>query len=176
MVSKNLGYYLATISIFILMKLGFVLASNKDVLFLLKPTNKLVGLLLGSHSVYQKDIGYYHSMLNISIDKSCSGFNFWCLSFLAFTHLLLKLSNQKTHKILSVVLALLVTYLLTIFVNTSRIYVSIIIQSQTKELFLNQQGIIHESIGIVTNLTFLILFYILIEKFTIKPHSYEKLT
>lgn len=174
--NKDILYYLIAFGVFVLMKFGFTMADNRGMLFLLKPTNKLIGFLMGSTSVYLEGEGYYHSNLNIYIGKSCSGFNFWCLSFLTFTYLVVKVFNKPIHKILSIPLVLMVTYLLTVFVNTSRIYASILIQNQTKNIFLNQQDIIHESIGIVTNLTFLILFYILIEKLTKNKHCYEKLT
>jgi hypothetical protein len=48
-------------------------------------------------------------------------------------------------------------------VNTSRILISILVQSKTVLIFKDHQGAIHEAIGIVTNLTFLILAYLLME-------------
>lgn len=170
--NKNTPYYLTAIGLFILMKFAFTLADNNDLTFLIKPTDKLVGLLTGSHSVFFSDKGYYHEHLNIIIDKSCSGFNFWILCFLLFTYLTVKHFDNSLHKFLAIPTALIGAYLLTIFVNTSRIFASIVVQTQTKNLFINQQHIIHEAIGIITNLTFLILAYVLIEKLLIhKPHN-----
>lgn len=165
--NKNIPYYLTAVGLFILLKFGFTLADNNDLTFLLIPTDKLVGLLTGSHSVYLSDSGYFHEHLNIIIDKSCSGFNFWILSFLLFTFLTLKHFGRTLNKILIIPTALIVAYLLTIFVNTSRIFASIVLQTQVKNFFMHQQHIVHEAIGIVTNLTFLILAYILIEKLLI---------
>ena len=156
---------MTAVGLFILLKFGFTLADNNDLTFLLKPTDKLVGLLTGSQSVYISDNGYFHEHLNIIIDKSCSGFNFWILCFLLFTYLTVKHIDKSTHKFLTIPTALFVAYVLTIFVNTSRIFVSIVVQSQTKSIFLNHQDILHEAIGITTNLTFLVLAYVLIEKF-----------
>ncbi len=163
--NKNISYYLTAVGLFILLKFGFTLADNNDLTFLLKPTDKLVGLLTGSQSVYISDSGYFHEHLNIIIDKSCSGFNFWILCFLLFVYLTVKHYNSPIQKSLSLPTSLFVAFVLTIFVNTSRIFVSIVVQSQTKSIFLNHQHIIHEAIGITTNLTFLILAYVLIEKF-----------
>lgn len=162
--NKNIPYYLLSVGLFILLKFGFTLADNNDLIFLLKPTDKLIGLLTGSQSVYLSDSGYYHQTLNIIIDKSCSGFNFWMLCFLVFTYSTIKNIDKALHKLLSIKIVLLGAYLLTIFVNTSRIFVSIVVQNQTKNILLNQQHIMHEAIGITTNLTFLILAYILFEK------------
>jgi exosortase K len=158
---------LTAVGVFILLKFGFTLANNNDLTFLLKPTDKLVGLLTGSHSIYLSDHGYFHEHLNIIIDKSCSGFNFWILSFLLLTYLTVKHFDKTLSKILTVPSALFGAYLLTIFVNTSRIFASIVVQTHTKSILLNQQHIVHEAIGIITNLTFLILAYVLIEKLLI---------
>jgi exosortase K len=162
--NKNVPFYLTAVGLFVLMKFGFTLADNNDLTFLLKPTDKLVGLLTSSQSVYLSDNGYFHEHLNIIIDKSCSGFNFWMLAFLLFAYLTVKHFNNFVHKLLSIPTALFVAYMLTLFVNTSRIFVSIVVQSQTKGIFMNDQHIIHEAIGITTNLTFLILAYVLLEK------------
>lgn len=147
-----------------MLKFGFTLADNNDLTFLLKPTDKLVGLLTGSNSVYISDSGYFHEHLNIIIDKSCSGFNFWILCFILYTYLTVKHFEKSIQKALTIPTALFVAYLLTIFVNTSRIFVSIVVQAHTKGIFSNIQNIIHEAIGIITNLTFLVLAYVLIEK------------
>lgn len=146
------------------MKFGFTFADNNDLVFLIKPTDKLVGILTGSQSVYLSESGYLHEHLNIIIDKSCSGFNFWILCFLIFTYLIVKHFDRSLHKFLTIPTTLIGAYLLTIFVNTSRIFVSILVQAQTKGIFVNQQHIIHEAIGVTTNLTFLVLAYILIER------------
>ncbi len=156
---------MTAVGIFILLKFAFTLADNNDLIFLLKPTDKLVGLLTGSHSVYLADNGFYHEKLNILIDKSCSGFNFWVLCFLVFTYLTVKHLDKLLYKILTIPIALLFAYMLAIFVNTSRIFASVIVKTQTKNVFENQQHLIHEAIGIITNLTFLVLTYYLIEKF-----------
>ena len=162
--NKNIPYYVTAVGLFILLKFGFTLADNNDLTFLIKPTDKLVGLLTGSHSIYLSDSGYFHEHLNIIIDKSCSGFNFWILSFLLFTYLSVKHFDKTLSKILTIPTSLFGAFLLTIFVNTSRIFASIVVQTKTKSILLNQQHIVHEAIGIITNLTFLILAYVLIEK------------
>lgn len=152
-----------------------MLADTHDLTFLLTPTDKLVGLLTGSHSVFLADNGFYHDKLNILIDKSCSGFNFWLLCFLVFTYLTVKHFDKPLHKILTIPTVLLCSCLLTIFVNASRIFASVIVQNQTKIFFANQQHLIHEAVGIVTNLTFLVLTYYIIEKFLIHRQRNAKL-
>ncbi|MDA3885531.1 MAG: exosortase K [Candidatus Delongbacteria bacterium] len=174
--NKNLPYYLIAIGIFILFKLGYKFSKNDSLIFLLKPIDKLVGLLTGSNSVYITETGYFHNQLNIFIDKSCAGFNFWIISFLMLTFLGLKNSDNNLKKLLTIPLAITGAYFLTILVNTSRIFASIVIQNQTSGFFENQQHIIHEAIGIVTNLSFLILVYFFIDKILTKRIYNAKLT
>lgn len=175
--NKNIPYYLTTVGLFVLLKFWFTSADNNDLIFLLKPTDKLVGLLTGSHSVYLSDSGYYHEKLNILIEKSCSGFNFWVLCFLLFTYLALKYFDKPFHKIIIIPITLVSAYLLSILVNTARIFVSVVVQHQAGHFLPDRPHLIlHEAVGIVTNLTFLILAYYLIEKLLIYKRNNEKFT
>ena len=171
--NKNIPYLLPAAGLFLLLKFGFMFARNDEPDFLLKPTSKLIGLLTGSSSVYLADSGYYHERLNIVIEKSCSGFNFWILCFLVFAYLAVKYFDKPLHKILTIPVALIGAYLLTIFVNTSRIFASVIVQNHTKNILFNQQYIIHETVGIITNLSFLVLAYYLTEKL-LKHRQYNE--
>ena len=173
--NRNIPYYLAAILLFILLKVGFTFADNNDLIFLLKPTDKFVGLLTGSQSVYLPDVGFFHEKPNIVIEKSCSGFNFWVLCFLTFVYLGLKYFDKHLHKILTVPTALLCAYLLTIFANTSRIVASLVVRNQTIGIFPDKQPLIHEMVGITTYFFFLVSVYFLIEKF-LKHKNYAKRT
>ena len=169
--TKNIPYYVIAIGIFILFKFSFVYADTEDLKFLLKPTEKLIGLLTGTSSVYVLGKGYFYSHLNIVIDKSCAGFNFWVLSFLMLTFLGLQHYEGIVKKLAVITFALMGTYLFTVFVNTSRIFASIVIHNKTSGILENQQHNIHEMIGIATNLTFLILLYFFTDKFLTKKTS-----
>ncbi|PKV49847.1 exosortase K [Aquimarina sp. MAR_2010_214] len=173
--NKNNLYFIISIVIFLLLKLGYKFSDITTLGFLLKPTNKFVEILMNSNSVFIKTIGHYHSSLNIVIDKSCSGFNFWILSFVMISFLLLKHLNTHFLKIISIPISMVYAYVVTIFVNTSRIFVSIIIQQQTNNLVKGQQHIIHETVGVITNLSFLILIYYFTKKLTLKHLHHEKL-
>ena len=164
-INKNIPYYLTAAGLFILLKFAFTFAGNDDLIFLLKPADALVGLFTGSQSIYLSGDGYYHGKLNILIEKSCSGFNFWVLCFLVFSYLGLKYFDKPLHKVLTIPAALIFAYLLTVFTNASRIFAAIVVQNQTINILPNQQHLIHEAVGIITNLSFLILAYYLIEKF-----------
>ena len=162
--NRNIPYYLTAVGLFVLLKIGFTFADNNDLTFLLKPTDKLVGLLTGSQSVFLAGDGFFHEKMNIVIDKSCSGFNFWILCFLVFAYLGFKYFDRHLHKFLTIPAALFCAYLLTVFANVSRIFASIIVQNQTANIFPNQQYLFHEAVGIIIYFSFLVLTYYLIEK------------
>ena len=167
-------YYAAALLIFIILRFWFTTAGNNDLGFLLYPTDKLTGLLTGSNSVYHSDFGFYHEKLNIALDKSCSGFNYWILCFLVFTYLLVKYPQKPLYKLLAVPASLGCAWLLTIFVNSSRIFVSLIEQSQTLTVFPNHQHLVHQTIGIITNLSFLVLVFCLLERLLSNRKKNEK--
>jgi exosortase K len=158
-----------SIGIFILLKLLYTVAGTNDLHFLLGPTNKIVELLSGSQARYIQNSGYFHESLNIVIDKSCSGFNFWLLCFIMLSFLTLKYFKNRINKILTMTLSLIGAYFLTVLVNSSRIFASIIIENQIHSIA--KYSIIHESIGIITNLTFLILIYLITERILNKRNT-----
>lgn len=172
-INKNILYYLIAVILFIFLKIGFTFADNKDLTFLLYPTDKLVSLLTGSHSIFLDEYGYFYENINIVIEKSCSGFNFWVLCFLLFTYLGLKYFDRNLHKILIIPTAFLSAYLLTIFANVSRIVASIVVRNQTLTIFPNEQSMIHEIVGIATYFSFLIIAYYLVEKKLKHKHHAE---
>lgn len=171
-IPKNIYYYLTTILLFLVLKFGYTIADTNDLFFLLRPTDTLVGLLISSKSVYFADKGFYYNDLNFIINKSCSGFNFLLLCFSMFAIVAFKNINLIKQRIVIIPATLLLAYVVTIFVNASRIFVSIVLQNQVTH-FLSQKSIeiVHETIGIVTNLSFLILIYILLERL-LKKQNY----
>lgn len=171
-VPKNIFYYLTAIGLFLVLKFSYTITDNNYLFFLLQPTDRLVGLLISSKSVYFPDRGFYYNDLNIIINKSCSGFNFLLLCFLMFAIVAFNNINLNKQKIVIIPAALVLAYVITIFVNASRIFVSIVLQDQAKH-FLPQKSIVivHETIGIVTNLSFLIVIYILLERL-LKKQNY----
>lgn len=176
MVNTNTPYYLTATGLFLLLKFGYTLADTAQLAFLLQPTDQLVGLLTGSSSEYLTGEGYYHDRLNVLIDKSCAGFNFWVLCFLVFTYLACKYLKRPFHKALSIPSALVCAYFLTLFVNASRIFAAIVVQNQTRSGWPDQQHLLHEAVGIITYLSFLILTYYLVERLFIQLQHHAKLT
>ena len=173
---KNIPFYLLVGGLFILLKFGFRFADNDSMSFLLLPLNKMVAVLTGSASSYSPEVGYFHSSLNIIIDKSCSGYNFMLLSFVILSYLGLRDFEKTKAKIGVLFSSFLVAWFVSLFVSASRIIASITIQGKLSHLLPFSQSTIHEGVGVVMNLTFLVLLYILIEKLLIYRKYYEKLT
>ena len=173
--NKNIPYYITSFILFIVLKFGYKFADTEDLTFLLKPTNKVVEFLTGMQCSFSQGAGYYYEQLNIIIDKSCSGFNFWLLCFLMLTFLFLKHTKTHLQKISVLSFSIIGAYIVTIGVNSARIFTSIIIQSQDFSTLYIEQKVLHQTIGIVTNLSFLVLIYILSERMLTNKEGDAKL-
>ncbi|MGB1295297.1 MAG: hypothetical protein ACPG6V_07430, partial [Flavobacteriales bacterium] len=66
--NNNLIYYFITITLFVLLKIGYTQANNDLLSFLLLPTSSIIELLTGSNYSYLPEHGYYFIKLNITID------------------------------------------------------------------------------------------------------------
>src|SRR5437016_1258435 len=86
---KKPGFIIFSITglIFLLLKFWYASANNEDLGLFLKPTSNLVSLMTGSKWTMEGGYIYYFKNLHITIEKSCSGFNFFLISFvvLAFS-------------------------------------------------------------------------------------------
>ncbi|MBW1294928.1 exosortase K [Aquimarina litoralis] len=160
-ISKNSYYYIFGIFLFVLLKFGFKQSNLEDLSFLLKPTDLLLSAMTASSSEYIEDIGYYHQKLDIIIDKSCAGFNLWTILFLMLLYVFIQHSRTHLLKMIAFPLILLFSLVITVFVNTSRIFVSIISQNTLSEMLHLETHVIHEGLGILINLSFLILTYLI---------------
>lgn len=159
--SKNTISYLLLFTLFGLLKIVYKNAQTDDLLFLLKPINRIIELATATKSSFIQGKGYYNPHLSIVIDKSCSGFNFMLISFLMLSVLFLKYSDTFLSKILFVIASFVISYVFSVLVNSSRIYTSIIIQSHNHFI---KQAYLHEGIGVTINLTFLLLLYLATER------------
>lgn len=169
----HIPYYIIAFALFILLKFIYASANNNDVFFLTKPLDSIISFVLDSNSVYFEDIGFYHKTLNITIDKSCSGFNFLLLAFLTSYFSSLKVLKSHFLKIIGIPIALFVSYFFTLLVNASRILTSILIENKTN---LNYSWL-HEAQGTFIYVSFLIILYLFInhaQRYILT--RYEKLT
>ncbi|RPD45206.1 exosortase K [Hymenobacter sediminis] len=144
---------------FLLLKFAYAHATSADLWWLLSPTNALIGGALGSGSFFDPAQGFVHSSLHITIDKSCSGFNFW----LVCTGLLLAIGGRYAGPGKALgggwLLSLpVLAYLLTVLVNASRILSAVALQRLLPGLG-QRYAWAHQAEGVLVYLFFLILFY-----------------
>jgi len=153
------------------------MTDHDQLFFILKPTNGLVEIFTGSPSFYDATIGYYYPNLNITIEKSCSGFNFWLLAFVLSAFVSLNYLQSKKAKAFIIPVMLVVSYLLTLFVNASRIVTSLAANSMTSAWYDHPVTWLHQAEGAFIYLMFLILFYSSLQFFYSKNFTrHEKLT
>lgn len=128
---------------------------NSFYIVFLWPTAKLSGLF-SAMSFHASEFGFLAESANIVIDKSCSGLNFFILSFIVF--LFAKTWRPKTilSSLLGLLLALVCSYLLTTFANSVRITLSIFTSNLNAAY---AEGVFHRGLGIFVYLSFLILYY-----------------
>lgn len=164
---KKYYYYGIACILFFCLKYAYTKADNTDLQFLLAPTNYLVELVQNSTGVFSPENGYYHQKLNCTIEKSCSGFNFWIICFLVFAFTGFKFLKREN---LSILFALLISYVLTVFVNASRIITALFFQELIPEISKKYEWS-HQAIGIFIYLFFLILFYFILNSVNSKLSS-----
>ncbi|OUJ72908.1 exosortase K [Hymenobacter crusticola] len=149
-------YYACLLGLFCLLKVAYIQASSTDLYMLLAPTNYLVELTLGSTSVFEPTVGFVHPSLHISIDKSCSGFNFWAMCWLMLS---VAAVQQRLRLLLPVLLALpLVSYALALLINTSRILTAILLRRMLPST--QHYEWLHQAEGAVLYLFSLVLIYL----------------
>lgn len=154
------------------MKFAYTFAETDDLLFLLRPIQIIIDVLTGSRAIYVPEEGYVYQQLHIVIDKSCSGFNLGVLYFIMLLFQLLKFAHKPLYKFTLFPITLSLAYLLTVFVNAARIFISILVHNLLP--YKGYQEIIHQSIGIVTNLSFLIIVYLVVSHILSKILYNEK--
>jgi exosortase K len=132
---------------------------TNDVIFLLLPTNFLIEIVTFSTSRFILHEGYFYDNLNILIDKSCAGFNFFMICFCMLGFLFIQYIKSTFKKIGSLLLAFLLAYSFTILANTSRILCLIFVQHFAIQTTSFLKESIHLAIGVLVYLVFLILIY-----------------
>jgi exosortase K len=164
---SDLPFYGFIALIFIGFKLLYKSFENEDLLILITPVSYLVGFFTDSPLSFSIENGYYLPNLNILIDASCSGFNFWLISFVVLGFAVVTNVVDKKQKGILLILSLFIAYFLTIIANTSRI-ISIIKMNNLLPNLNEKYDWLHATQGTFVYLFFLIGFYLIALKF-LKP-------
>lgn len=173
MINKGVIHIAICFFIFACLRFIFSFLDADTMRFLLMPTNKLIEVIIGSKAVYMGGVGYFYSQLNIVINKSCSGYNFWLIGFLLASFVLIR--SQKINFLWVILLALLSSYLVTILANVSRIIGYIILMKSRLPQYIDPDGTwLHQMEGIFVYFSFLILFFFLLNYTITKIKDNEK--
>lgn len=171
----------AVLAIFFIMKWWHTPNTTSDELrFLLAPVSQLVGWASGVRFTYLPEQGYFSDDLNIIINASCSGFNFWSLSFLmiGFVVFLRVRGLSMVKKIVSIPILLGLSFWLAVFTNAFRIIFSLFIKKIEPLVFGTRTPTwLHQLEGTFIYLSFLVISYLsiiyIIEKYNKKITSDE---
>lgn len=150
-----------TLMIAFVLKLFYPAANTEDVKLFVQPTAEIVSIV-NNESFIHDARGFYFPQLNVLIDKSCSGFNFFIIALCVFVsivpyHVLTK--RQCSILMLSLVV---VTYVITICVNTSRIVVAMFMLKLEPSMPWITQPWVHEAEGALVYLFALLGAYLII--------------
>lgn len=154
--------------LFLLMKTLYSNAELQHLTFLLAPSSEIVATFTGTHSTFFPEQGYFNEQLNILINKSCSGFNFWSICFLMSYCLLAKPDHPWLRNASLLPLILAITYLFTILVNSTRILFSLLLHSSTSNPLVADMPWSHQAEGAFIYLSYLVIAYLSIEYFQTK--------
>lgn len=133
-IKENFFFYLIGCLIILGMKYFYSKAGSDDLRWILAPTAKWVEILSGIPFEYEQGAGYVNHELRMLIAPSCSGIQFMIITtamlIFSFTH---KLCNgffqngmiRKGRGFCWIIASVLLSYLLTIFINGLRIIVAV---------------------------------------------------
>jgi len=155
-------YYLLVLSLCVSVKFYFLHTDTEGILFLIAPLNFLVSSILGISSTYIADSGFYLEAYDILISKSCSGHNFWLIAFLTLSLTVLRYRFGSLKMTLLILFAFFQAYVLTIAANSFRIISAIYINRVT-DSFIENQDLIHQMVGILNSISFVLIIYFLAE-------------
>lgn len=132
--------------------------------FILFPVTKFVEIFTNAQANYLPTQGYFFEELNIIIDKSCCGMNFWIMSWLMAGMVGLQYFKRMAHQISLLFCTAIITYLLTIWANTSRIVGAIAFHNYFPSDSFWNSNTFHTMQGSFTYLLYLMLFYFLLQR------------
>lgn len=138
-------------------------ATNTDLIFILKPLAKIVGIFHGISFEFQEHIGFFNTERGIVIGKGCAGVNYYIILFCMLVFSFIDYFRGILKKLKIFTIFIISSFITMIFVNSSRIIVSV---------FLIEYGIhfgglstaeVHKATGVIFYFSFLVLSYYLVK-------------
>ena len=160
----NFSWCLPALGLTLGLKHFYSLAGAEELTWILAPVAALVEVLTGTGFYFETHTGYVSHDLHIIIAPACAGVNFLIAMFcVAYFSSIFKFSGWQRQ--LSWYLGCAAgSYLITLFVNTLRILVSILLITNSIHAGWLTPGRVHRVAGILIYFFFLIFFYHIIQK------------
>lgn len=174
-VKQNAVFYLIAILLALVLKQHYSQASAEDLDWILKPIAGLVTLVSGDKFSFEPGTGYVCNARRVIIAPACAGVNFMLMAFGMAVFTGMHHMQRHSHRFIWLIYSLMMSYGLTLGVNTLRIIISI--YTFHADIFDDglTWGWIHRLEGVVIYLFFQYLFYSMIRKiirrYTLKKPS-----
>lgn len=146
-----------------LVKQYYSTASVNQLRWILAPTTAAVGFVTSQHFEFESYAGYVNSDRSFVIAAACAGVNFFITAFLMLS--LSQLRRTRRMAWWSLPIAGGVAYLTTILANTVRISTALRLHGRSIELGGMNPNQLHRLEGIVIYFGFLLLLFVISEKF-----------
>ena len=122
---RNALFFPLTVGIVFFLKRHYSEASPDDLLWILKPTSRLVAVLTGIPFVFEKRIGYLSDSVMFIIAKPCAGVNFLIIVFCMSVFAIVPRAKRLGSKLAAFLGIAAGAYLATVLVNAFRIIAAI---------------------------------------------------
>ena len=162
--SGNGWFYTLTILSALGLKYHYSIASSDELLWILRPTARLVEWLTGIPFIFEPGTGYINTESLVIIAKSCAGVNFFIIAFCMVSFTMVPLFKSTKKKAMIFGGSVVVIYLLTIVVNALRIMGAIYLFKTRFGFFGFDKESMHRIEGIFFYFFFLCVLYFLIKK------------
>lgn len=163
---KNAIYAASFLGVAYMIKWYFSQADCEQLRWLLYPLSVFSNFLTGMSFSFDSELGYVSHDGAFVIAKSCSGINFFIISFALSAFLLLK--NIKRYHFTIIPVALFLAIPFSLVVNTIRIALSIVLFKSHVEFGILNAERIHCMLGVAIYFLSLCLLYRFIEHFPAK--------
>lgn len=168
-------WYLGVIGSGLLIYSAYQYGSLEQLLIILRPVVFMTEKALGISFYYEPGIGFINTELYTVINRTCSGAGFWITSLcmLGFSFVP---QTKNIFKGMYLFLSFLVlTYLITVAANTSRVIMAIRFLQLTSKSLGSLERLIHQAIGILVYGVYLCITYFIFLKLFRKEGKYEKI-
>ncbi len=147
------------------LKAYYSTATANDLRWILAPTTTLVELLSGRRFGFESYAGYMSSDHTFVIAVPCAGVNFLITAFLMLALRRLWRERFQASKWRFIPFAAVLAYVATLIANTTRIWLALELRARAVAVSGLTNNQLHRLEGIVVYFSFLLLLFVLVERF-----------